>query len=345
MPKEKKQIAVGGQAVIEGVMMRGPAHIATAVRRKDGTIEVKKEKFESITKKRKILGWPLIRGFVSLIEMMIIGFSSLTFSADRASLDLEEEEKKTKKNPRGKDSAAGEKKPTGFFEKLGSAVSFLVAIVIGVALFMLLPYRIASWLGFGKANISFNLIAGAIRIVFFLLYLMLIRLMKDIRRVFEYHGAEHKSVFAYENNDKLLPENIQRYLTFHPRCGTSFLFFVFLLSILVFSVVDALIALKLGAPPVYWVRLLSHLPFIPLVSGISYEVLKATGKHMNNPLVKFFIAPGLGLQRITTIQPDDSQVEVAVVALKAALELDLADTPVVWVKDEKEKELEELKKA
>jgi uncharacterized protein YqhQ len=346
MSEEKKQIAVGGQAVIEGVMMRGPNHIATAIRRKDGTIEVKKEEFISVTKKNKILGLPVIRGFVSLIEMMKIGMATLSFSIERNSLDIEEEEKKRKSSkkldgdqkPAADAEVQPEQKPEknrkagGIWDKFTMAFSMIIAFALALLFFGVLPYKSAEWLNLSEEAVLFNMFAGIMRIVLFLVYLLLISLIKDIRRVFEYHGAEHKAVFAYEKDEKLLAENIRKYSTFHPRCGTSFMFFVLLLSILVFSVVDTLVILSTGAIPNTLIRLLYHIPFIPFISGISYEVLKLSGKKMNSFLVKFLIAPGLGLQRITTKQPDDNQIEMAVVALKAALELDLSDKQITWIK-------------
>lgn len=315
MSEKKKEIAVGGQAVIEGVMMRGPEYIATAVRRKNGTIEVKREEFISTTKKNKLLGLPIIRGFASLIEMMKIGMKTLTFSADRASLDLEEE---------------AEAKPPGIGDKIMEAGSMIFAFGLAFLLFFFLPYKIAELINLGEKSIFFNLFAGVIRIIFFVIYIVLISLMKDVKRVFQYHGAEHKSVFAYENNDTLIPGNIQKYPTLHPRCGTSFMFFVLLISILIFSLLDTAVMANFGTPPVL-IRLAYHLPFIPFISGISYEVLRFSGKQKDNLFVKIMMFPGISLQRITTQPPADDQVEVAAVALKAALGLDLSDKEVVWI--------------
>lgn len=328
---KKKQIAVGGQAVIEGVMMRGPKHIATAIRRKDDTIEVKKEEFTSITSRVKIFGLPLIRGFVSLIEMMKIGFKTLSFSASRFELDDEGTEKK-KSNPSSAKAKAGE------------ALSFVVAMVLALALFGILPYKSAEWFDV-KNTVYFNAFAGVIRIVFFVIYLLLISLMKDVKRLFRYHGAEHKAVFCYEQNKELNTENCQSFSTLHPRCGTSFMFFVLLVSILIFSVVDTLLILKVQnfAPFIFetaktgmvklntlW-RLAIHLCLLPLVSGVSYEILRLSGKKLNHPLVKILTVPGMTLQKITTQPPDDKMVEVAIVALKSALELDIEQENIKYI--------------
>ncbi|MCF7793594.1 MAG: DUF1385 domain-containing protein [Candidatus Cloacimonetes bacterium] len=310
--EQKKEIQVGGQAVIEGVMMRGPKYLATAVRRKDKSIEIKKQKFDSKTKQNKFFGLPIIRGFVSLVEMMIIGIGTLSFSASRAELDWEDKDKEKKK------------KKSESREKTEEIFSYIFAFGLAFLLFAFLPYRIAEWLNLGKQNIYFNLFAGAIRIIFFVLYVWLISLMKDVKRIFEYHGAEHKSVFAYESDTDLSLESIQKFGTQHPRCGTSFMFFVLLISILVFSIVDTLVA-YFWKTPTYIVRLAYHILMIPFISGISYEVLKLSGKNIKHPLVKLMTAPGLALQKITTQPPDNEQVEVAVIAMKCALEMDISE--------------------
>ncbi|HPR17525.1 MAG TPA: DUF1385 domain-containing protein [Candidatus Cloacimonadota bacterium] len=321
--EEKKQIQVGGQAVIEGVMMRGPQYLATAVRRKDKSIEVKKQQFKSKTADGKFLGLPIVRGFVSLIEMMIIGIGTLNFSAQRAELDWSEEEKeKLKKKSAGR-------------EKAEEIFGYIFAFGLAFLLFAWLPYRLAEWMNLAKQNVFFNLFAGGIRIIFFVLYVWIISRMKDVKRVFEYHGAEHKSVFAYENDSDLSISSIQKFGTLHPRCGTSFMFFVLLISILVFSIVDTIVAASWKVPS-YQIRLIYHLFLIPFVSGISYEVLKLSGKNINHPLVKLMTAPGLALQRITTQPPDDEQVETAVIAMKCALEMDISDhNNVTFIEDEK----------
>ncbi len=320
MKEKKKEIMVGGQAVIEGVMMRGPEYLATAIRRKSKEIELKKQKFISITKSNKFLGIPIVRGFTSLIEMMIIGFKTLTFSAKRAELDWEEEEKekeKEKGKKQKKEKSESRRKTEEFF-------SYIFAFGLAFLLFAFLPYQIAEWMKLAKTNIYFNLFAGVIRIIFFVLYIWLIGMMKDVKRIFQYHGAEHKSVYAYENNSNLKSDDVQKFSTLHPRCGTSFIFFVLLIAILIFSIVDTIVAKYLGVPSVL-VRLGYHFLMMPFISGISYEVLKLSGKNIHHPFVKMMTAPGLALQRITTKPPDDEQIEVAVIALKCALEMDISE--------------------
>lgn len=315
MNQTKKEIAIGGQAVIEGVMMRGPEYIATAIRRKDKSIEVKKQPFISFSKKHKWAGYLIIRGFVSLIEMMKIGIGTLTFSARRAMLDDEEYQKKNSQ-------------PNPVREKIEEYLSFFVAIALAFLLFAWLPYRMADWLNLSQENLYFNLFTGTIRIIFFIIYIWIISFLKDVKRLFEYHGAEHRSVHAYEKDQELITAVIQQCSTIHPRCGTSFMFFVLLVSILIFSAIDTAVSM-IWTTPAYWMRLLYHISLIPLISGISYELLRFSAKKTNHPIIRLIIFPGISLQRITTQPPDDEQVEVAVVALKAALEMDLSQYPTI----------------
>lgn len=314
MTDKKPQINVGGQAVIEGVMMRGPESLATAIRRKDGTIELFRQPFISKTQTSKFYNTPIIRGFVSLIEMMAIGFKTLTLSAQRAELDLAAEEESAGKKLKEKSQAA---------QKWEELASYAFAFGLAFVLFGWLPYRLADWVNLSRQNWSFNLFAGVIRIGFFVLYVWLISRLKDVRRLFQYHGAEHKNVHAYEKDLPLEIATIQTNTTLHPRCGTSFMFFVLLISILVFSLTDSLVAafiLKGQIPTL--IRLGYHFLMIPLVSGISYEVLKFSGRNIDHPVVKLMTGPGMALQRITTQPPDDQMVETALVAMKAALNLD-----------------------
>lgn len=305
----KKEIQVGGQAVIEGVMMRGPESIATAVRRASGNIEIQKKPFVTKTKDHPLYKLPIIRGFVSLIEMMIIGIGTLNFSAKRFELDLDESERTTEKN--------------SVKEKISEILTIAVSLGLAFLLFGYLPYQIAGWVHLDKQNFIFNLFAGSIRIVFFVLYVYIISKFKDIKRVFEYHGAEHKTVHAYEKNVELIPSQVKSFTTIHPRCGTSFMFFVLLVSILVFSIVDTIVSYYLGTPVIF-VRLAYHILMLPLISGLSYEVLKLSGKNINHPIVKFLTIPGMSLQKITTQEPDEQQLEIAIIALKAAMDEDLS---------------------
>ena len=322
---EKKEISVGGQAVIEGVMMRGPDLLATAIRRKDGSIELLKTPFVSITQKKKFLGLPIIRGFISLIEMMIIGIKTLTFSANRFELDFIAEEKAKGKKVKSKNKTA---------EQAENIVSYIIAFGLAFLLFGWLPYKLADWVHLSRQDFLFNVFAGVIRIIFFVLYVYLISLMKDIKRLFRYHGAEHKNVNAYEHNSPLIIDKIKEWSTIHPRCGTSFIFFVLLISILIFSIVDTLVsAFILHSPVPVYLRLAYNILLMPLCSGVSYEVLKFSGKNLKHPIVKLLTVPGMALQHITTQPPDDEMLEIGLVAMKAALDMDISDHNVKIVEE------------
>jgi len=303
--------------VIEGVMMRGPGHIACAVRRKDDSIDIYRNDFVSVTKNHPFYRQPIIRGFVSLIEMLKIGLQSLNFSAHRYELDYPEEQKDSK-SPSETTKPKSDKR-----KKIEEAGTIIFAMVLAIALFGLLPYFLTSVLNIDKQNILFNLFAGCIRICFFVLYVYLISLMKDVKMVFEYHGAEHKAVSTHEKNQDLTIENVKEHSTIHQRCGTSFMFLVLLIAILLFSIIDTLITYHIGRPLAFWERFIYHLPFIPFISGIGYEIIKLSDKNKNHFLVRLFTAPGMALQRITTKEPSESQIEVAIIALKAALNEDL----------------------
>ena len=297
---------VGGQAVLEGIMMKGKEEYAIAVRREDGTVSLTKQRFTSIRSKHKILRLPILRGIVGFVESMVLNFKTLSISAEQ--YGLEEAEPETK----------FEKWLTNTFgEKLMSVImgiSMFLGIALAIGLFFLLPSYIAKgieWLSGRSLGIFMNLIEGVIKIIIFVAYLMLVSLMKDIRRTFEYHGAEHKSIFCYESGEELTVENVKKHRRFHPRCGTSFIFVILIISILVNSL-----------PFVTWdnmlLRMLTKILILPLIVGIGFEFIMFAGKH-DNFLTRILSAPGLFMQRITTREPDDSQIEVAIIALKTAL--------------------------
>ena len=292
----QSSILVGGQAVMEGVMMRVPGAYATAVRNPNGQIEVDRHSFISLSEKYPYLKNPLIRGIVGLFESMKIGFSTLQWSAEISDPKLKE-------------------KPPS---KIADISITLFSICLALTLFFAAPIGITTWL-FDKEQDAFifNLIAGLLRVSFFLIYLVLISFMKDIYRLFQYHGAEHKTVYNFESGKKLTVENAQEFPTQHPRCGTSFLFIIMLVAILSFSILDAIAIYYIGELKI-WMRLILHIPFIPIVAGIGYEVLKLTAKYRKNIFFRILAKPGLWLQNITTKQPDDLQVEVALKALESA---------------------------
>lgn len=304
MAKAKK-ISIGGQAVIEGVVMRSTNSIATAIRRKDNTIEVKKDKLLSITQRVAIFKLPVMRGFVSLIEVLIIGIKTLNFSANRAELDFDTADKKKKSKSK---------------EQFEAFLSILVAFVLAFGIFTYLPYQVAYLVNLAEGSLSFNLFTGIVRIILFVGYVKGISYLKDIKRVFEYHGAEHKAVHAFESKVAMDPASVDKYSTIHPRCGTSFIFLVLLISIMFFSIVDYIVGVYYGVPHIL-VRIGYHLLLLPLISGVSYEFLKFSEKHLNNPFVKLMTLPGMMLQRITTQPPDTQQLEVAIVALCSALDM------------------------
>ncbi len=288
-----EKINIGGQAVIEGVMMRAPRSMAIAVRRPNGEIVVKRDRVVPLAERFPLLKLPVIRGAVALFSSLLIGLKALSFSANEAAAEGEEKEE---------------------ISALAMGGTMAVALLFGILLFFILPLYLAKLLVpvIGDSNLIFNLVDGVIRVLVFLLYIYSISRMNDIQRVFQYHGAEHKSIFAFEAGDELTVENVKGYSRLHPRCGTSFLLIVMLVSILVFSLIPK-------AWPFY-LKAGSRVVLLPLIAGISYECLKWSAKHERSRLVRLLIAPGLALQRLTTREPDDGQLEVAIRSMEEALE-------------------------
>lgn len=291
---------IGGQAVIEGVMMRGLTGYSVAVRQPDGGVAIRKDKLVSVTTKYPFLKTPVLRGSVVLIQSLILGIRALNYSASVAS-----------------EGAEGEPEMSNW----AIAGSMLMALVLGVGLFILAPLGLTNlirhYLLPDMGNFAYNAIDGVIRAIFFFVYVASISLMDDIKRVFQYHGAEHKTVYTFEANEELTVENARGKSTLHPRCGTSFLMFVMAISILVFSLVPstAHFAIKFGA----------RIVLMPLIAGLAYEVIRFSARHLTNPVCKLLIRPGMWLQRITTKQPDDKQLEIAIIALKEALVYDAVE--------------------
>lgn len=283
---------IGGQAVIEGVMIRNKNKIATAVMAKDG-IKVKEENFVSLLEKHRWLKTPIIRGTIALFETLKIGISSLNYSADI----LEEKEPK-------------EKSSSAWFY-LSLFISFPIAIFI----FIFIPiFATTKLFNIEKTAVYFNLITGLMRIIIFLAYLYAISFIKDIKRMFMYHGAEHKVVNCYENGDEVSLKNARKYSTIHKRCGTSFLFVTIIIAIACFSLIDAAFLYYLGRTSVQ-IRLISHLLFLPFVLGTAYEIIKLASVKTNS-VTSIITYPGTLLQKITTLEPDDSMINVAIAALK-----------------------------
>lgn len=296
--------SIGGQAVMEGVMMRGPKEIATAVRKSNGEIIIDKKEVSSVFTKYKFLKIPILRGVISFFESMITGVKCLMFSAEQ--VDLEDgEDYKPSKFEQWLDDKFGDK-----VKDIVIYFSVFVSLLFSVGLFILLPTVLVGWLK--KFIVSAPVLSfceGGVRIVIFLAYLFLVSRMKDIQRVFEYHGAEHKTIAAYEHGEELTPENARKYSRLHPRCGTSFLLIVMIISIIFFSFLKW---------ETVWQRMLYRLLLLPVVAGVSYEIIKFAGRS-DSKLVKWLTSPGLALQLLTTREPDDSQLEVAIAALKSVL--------------------------
>jgi len=285
---------IGGQAVLEGVMMRSLTGFSVAVRQPNGGVAIKKEKLAAITKQYPFLKFPVLRGSVALIQSLILGMRALNYSASVAT-----------------ENEAGEQELSSW----AIAGSLLMALVVGVGVFILVPLGVTNlirhYLLPGMGNILYNLIDGLLRAVIFFAYILSISLMKEIRRVFQYHGAEHKTVYTFEANEELTVENARGKSTLHPRCGTSFLLFVMAISIIVFSLVPSTMP--------FYVKFLARVVLIPLIAGLAYEVISFSARHLTNPVCRALTRPGMWLQKITTKEPDDSQLEVAIVALREAL--------------------------
>jgi len=295
-----KKPNVGGQAVIEGVMMKSPDYYSIAVRNDKGKIVTKREKLK---KREKWMTFPFIRGIVNLIDMLVLGIKSLIWSANQFEEDQQDLTKKE------------------VFITLAISIGFVILF------FVALPYVATFLIGLKeeKTPVLFNLVDGIIKIVLFLAYLSLISLMKDVKTLFKYHGAEHKAVYCYEEGKELTIENVKKFSTKHPRCGTSFLLIVFIIAVLVFSLLPAVMVLIYPAFTslnflmrrliLFSVRILS----IPIIAGVSYELLKLSDRFKDNIFVKILIKPGLWLQNITTKKPTNKQIEVAIKSLNLAL--------------------------
>jgi uncharacterized protein YqhQ len=309
-----KPMQVGGQAVIEGVMMRAPGAVATAVRRANGQIIVQHQRYQSMTEKKKYLNIPILRGAIGLIDMMYLGIKTLNFSAEISMLDVE-----TKKSKDSTSGGNGKKKKPSSSSNLALIGTLIFALTLGVGIFFVLPlYLTTKVFAIEQTAVAFNLTAGAIRIAILLCYMTGISLMKDIQQLFRYHGAEHKSVFAFELKAPLNPDSVKTFSRFHPRCGTSFLLIVAFVAIFSFSLLDVFLIYLFGSLTLP-LRLLTHLPFIPIVGGIAYEIIKFSAKHSTTWWGRIIIAPGLLLQKITTKEPNTAQIEVALIALRCAL--------------------------
>ena len=306
----EEHIHVGGQAVLEGVMMRSPKALAIAVRKPNGEVAVKEAPWRSVSEKLTLLSKPFLRGVVVLLESLVNGIDALTYSASQA-IDEEDEE------PLSNWAMAG---------------TIIVALGMAIVLFVVVPHylslllgRLGPW-GFGVDSLAFHAVDGAIKLGVFLLYIYLIGLIRDIGRVFEYHGAEHKSIFAYEAGCELTVENARQFTTRHPRCGTAFIIIVLMISILLFAIVFPFITPKGESVP--WSM---HILFVLIkiilmfpIAGAAYELNRYASRHMDRWFLKWAVTPGLWVQGLTTREPSDDQLEIALIALKRALAIESA---------------------
>ena len=305
-----KKTSIGGQALIEGIMMKGPEKTVMAVRMKDGSIDVSPMAGMFFKKKTAVFKWPLIRGVVNFVESMIIGYKAMMESADKSGyLDELEEEEKNKN---------GEKKDNGKLMTGIMIVATVFAVVLCIGLFIYLPSLLFTGVEMlvGEAVSPFRaLFEGILKIAIFLGYMAAVSLMKDIKRVFSYHGAEHKTIFCYEAGEELTVENVRKQRRFHPRCGTSFMILMLIVSIFVTLLLDIVFP---GIKAILWLRTIIKLLLIPIICGIGYELIKICGRH-DNILTRIIAAPGLWIQRITVKEPDDSMIEVAIAAMKEVI--------------------------
>ena len=300
----KKCANVGGQAVIEGVMMRNGSVLATAVRRSNGEIVYKKTFFSD--KRTKFTKIPFIRGAVVLFDSLVMGIKELTFSANQSEENEEEQ-----------------------LSNSEAVFTTVISLALGIGLFMVLPSVVSSFI-FKTNRIHANLLEALLRLTFFLIYIWGISFSKDVKRVFQYHGAEHKTIFTYENGEELTADNAKKYTTLHPRCGTSFLLIVMLTAIIVFSLMDFILPVPKTLLGRIGLKIVLRIGLMPLIAGISYELQRYSSNHLDKWWVKLLASPGFALQKITTKEPDKSQLEVAVVAMKAALGIPVENATEVY---------------
>jgi uncharacterized protein YqhQ len=306
-PQAEREFNYGGQAVIEGVMMRGSKALAVAVRNPQGEVVVHTEPLDARIYGGKLARVPFLRGLTLLWDALGLGVKALMFSADVA---LEEE--------------GDDEEPQKVFEGPAQWGTVLFSLSLSIALFFLFPAFVGDivvrWLGSGPQPVLSNLIEGVVRLILVVGYIWVIGLMPDIRRLFGYHGAEHKTINAYEDGAELTPASVSRYSLQHPRCGTAFLLTVVVISILVYSLLPSMSLL---------VRLLSRVVLLPVVAGIAYEFIRFTARHQENPIIRLLIKPNLALQRLTTREPDESMLEVAIIAFERVLAYESASVPLV----------------
>ena len=312
---DKKKISVGGQALMEGVMMQGPKGTAVALRLPDGSIETQLKKVTLLRDKYKFFRIPFIRGPVNFVEQMIFGYKCLMESAEKTTVLDDNGEEEMSKLDRWLTDHFGPK----MMAVIG-VISMIIAMVVGFFLFMWLPSFVADLILGDDNNTWKTAIEGVMRIIIFITYMFLTSLMKDIKRLFMYHGAEHKSIFCYENGLELTVENVKKQKRFHPRCGTSFIFLSLIVSIAVSTTV-VMIWPWLRNEEMRWIWMAIKILILPLIMSVGYELIRLAGKH-DNILTRIISAPGTLMQRITTKEPTDDIIEVGIMSLKVALGLE-----------------------
>ncbi len=311
--------AVGGQAVIEGVMMRSPNSLAVVCRRPDGSIVIKEDLWRPIWAKLRFLRLPMLRGGVVLLESLVNGISALTFSANQQMVEAEDQNSAPPPRSLGARSARQPEQPSGL-ETFGMIA---VSLVFGLALFVGAPH-LAAWglgslLGFDATSVTFHAVDGIIKLAILVSYMAAISLLPDVRRVFQYHGAEHKAIFTYEQGHDLTVVNARSMSRFHPRCGTSFLLIVIMVSVVLFSAVLS-IPIAQSVALDHLIKIFIKIPLMFPVAGLSYELIKLAGKHCETSgLARGLSAPGMWLQKITTKEPDDEQLEIALISIRKTL--------------------------
>ena len=306
--------SVGGQALIEGIMMQGPKGAAMSVRLQDGTIDTEEKEFKHIRDKVKFLGFPVIRGCVNFVESMIFGYKCLMESAEKSGF---EEIENSEENQSKLDKWLSEHLSKKVMSVI-TGVASVLGVLLAFALFFFLPSKITDFfnnLASGALTDFRALIEGVMRMIIFIAYIALVSLMKDIKRTFMYHGAEHKTIFCYEHGLELTVENVRKQSRFHPRCGTSFMFVMIIISVIISSIISVAFPYLRNNIAVW---MIIKLLILPLVMGFGYEFIKYAGRH-DNLLVKILSAPGLWMQRLTTKEPDDSMIEVGIAAFKAVI--------------------------
>lgn len=312
-PVRERLGVVGGQAVMEGVMMRHGDRYSLAIRKEDGTLEVSNHSYTSVRKKHKLLNLPIIRGIVNMVEMLILSFGTLTMSAEAMGIEEGEPESKFEEwllKTCGK-----------WLFDIIMAIGVVLGLGLALLLFVALPSLAVKGLELLLRTdlplVLVSLIESLLKMGIFVLYIYLVSFMKEIRRTFEYHGAEHKSIFCFEDGEELTPENVKKYTRFHPRCGTSFIFVVLIVSFFVGLFIRT---------DIVWLRVLSRLALLPVVIGLGYEFILVAGKH-DNAFTRALSAPGLWVQRLTTKEPDLEQIAVAIAALKSAMPKEFPNFP------------------